>query len=83
MSDYRPVDCGIHSMYEEAILLRRRLHLRWRTPDGKVRDESIKPLDVVARNGEEFLLLRDAAHNEISVRLDHILHCEALTKEQE
>jgi Rho-binding antiterminator len=82
MSDYRPVDCAVHSRYEEAILLRRRLRLRWRAAEGGVREEIVEPLDVVTREGEEFLRLRDGAHQELSVRLDHILHSETVVQEK-
>lgn len=73
MTDYRPVDCDTHSRYEEAIVLRRRLHLRWRTADGTLREETVRPRDVVAQHGEEFLIATDAAGEELRIRLDHIV----------
>jgi transcriptional antiterminator Rof (Rho-off) len=72
VTDYRPVDCDTHSRYEEAILLRRRLRLTWRTPEGAIREELVQPLDVFAREGEEFLLVRVAGEEPLQLRLDHI-----------
>jgi transcriptional antiterminator Rof (Rho-off) len=78
MTDYRPIDCDLHSRYEEAIVLRRLLQLRWHTSEGSVRDEVVKPLDILASAGEEFLIVRDAGHNELRLRLDYILSATAV-----
>jgi transcriptional antiterminator Rof (Rho-off) len=78
MSDYRPVDCDTHSRYEEAIVLRRQLRLKWRTPEGTVREEVVRPVDVLTHQGEEFLVVHTAAKEELRVRLDHITQAETV-----
>jgi transcriptional antiterminator Rof (Rho-off) len=73
VTDYRPVDCDTHSRYEEAVLLRRRLRLKWRTSNGEVREELVRPVDVITKKGEEFLLAHTTDGEELMLRLDHIL----------
>jgi len=68
MSDYRPIPCALHSEYELAIMHRRRVQLRWTGGD-----EPVLPLDLVARNGEEFLIFERSDGQRQEVRLDHIL----------
>ena len=81
MSAYSPVDCDTHSRYEEAVLMRRPLRLKWRTQAGTIRQARITPLDVVTANGEEFFVVRDPSSEDLRVRLDHILSAETLSGE--
>jgi Rho-binding antiterminator len=74
MTDYTPVDCGLHSEYELAILHQDKLELSWREADGKARIETIIPLDLRTRNNEEFLLVSGADGTELEIRLDRITH---------
>jgi Rho-binding antiterminator len=72
MTDYEPVDCGIYSGYELAILRRRRLRLTWRDEDGLTRIDTVQPVDLETRCGEEFLLIEDSCGRRREIRLDHI-----------
>ena len=53
MTDYVPIDCGLHSEYELAIIQKRKLQIAWRDPDGTSHLEIITPLDLVTAAGEE------------------------------
>ncbi len=72
MTDYHPIDCGLHSEYELAIMHRQRLRLCWQDPDGTEHIEVIMPLDLQTRAGEEFLIVRTAAGERLHIRLDRI-----------
>ena len=73
MTDYTPIDCGLYSEYELAIMHQRSVQLTWHDADGTVHIGSCQPLDLRARQGEEFMLVRDAAGMEQEIRLDYIM----------
>ncbi len=72
MTDYRPIDCGLHSEYELAIMQGRRLTLRWHEAGGEARRETLLPIDLVTRDGAEYLLAEDRDGRRLEIRLDHI-----------
>jgi Rho-binding antiterminator len=72
MTDYQPVDCRVYSGYELAILRRRRLRLTWRDDGDLTRIDTVRPLDLETRGGEEFLLIEDSQGGRRSIRLDRI-----------
>lgn len=72
MTDYQPIDCGLYSQYELAVMRRTPLTLCWRGNDGLSHLERLFPEDLVTRNGEEFLVLRNGAGEQFRVRLDRI-----------
>ncbi len=72
MTDYTPIDCGLHSEYELAIMHGRRLQLRWRDEAGKAHNELLRPLDLQACNKEEFLVVENSQGERMRLRLDHI-----------
>ncbi len=72
MTDYRPIDCGLYSQYELAIMHRTPLTLCWRDKDGLSHLETLLPEDLETRSGEEFLVLRNGAGERLEVRLDRI-----------
>jgi Rho-binding antiterminator len=73
MTDYTPIDCGIYSEYELAIMQQNVLQLTWQDADGTMHIGVCQPLDLRTRQGEEFMLVRDAAGMEREIRLDHIM----------
>ena len=73
MSDYQPIDCGLHSEYELAIMHRTPLVLSWRGTDGLDHLETLLPKDLETCRGEEFLVLLNAAGEQLKVRLDRIV----------
>lgn len=75
MTDYKPIDCGLYSEYEVAILHRSRLRLSWRDGDETVHIEVITPNDLRTCRGEEFLVVTGQDGSQQEIRLDRILHC--------
>lgn len=57
MTDYRPVDCALHSEYELAIMQRRRLHPGWLGNDAMPRIKVVMPADLYTRQGEEYMVV--------------------------
>jgi Rho-binding antiterminator len=76
-SSYNPVDCGLHSRFELAVMRARPLILGWRQPDGAVRREPVLPLDLATREGAEYLLV-EAGGERLQLRLDWIVDNDAL-----
>ncbi|MGE5624867.1 MAG: transcriptional antiterminator, Rof [Bacillota bacterium] len=72
MTDYQPIACGLYSQYESAVMHRTPLTLCWRGADGMSHLETLVPEDLVTRNGEEFLVVRNGAGEQFRVRLDRI-----------
>ena len=72
MTDYRPVDCDLHSEYELAIMQRSKIMLSWQDVAGSVHTEAVSPLDLRTRNGEEFMVFSTGTGTEREIRLDHI-----------
>lgn len=73
MTDYTPIDCGLHSEYELAIMRRQSLRLAWRDTQDTVHIGLYRPLDLCTRQGEEFMVVTDADGNESHIRLDYIM----------
>lgn len=72
MSDYKPVACDAHSLYELAVMQKQRATIRWQ--DGEsVTEAQLLPVDVVTSNREEFLVCDDDSGNRYRIRLDRIL----------
>jgi Rho-binding antiterminator len=75
MTDYTPIDCGLHSQYELAIMQRQRLQLSWTTDSHPVTACTVLPVDIFTRAGQEFLQVRDEKDREHTIRLDRITAC--------
>lgn len=72
MSDYQPIDCGLHSKLELAIMHGSVIPVRIHRPDEEASQQHIKPLDLVTRNQEEYLLFEDEEGREVELRLDYL-----------
>lgn len=70
---YQPIACVNYELFEVAILRKRPLHLIW-SEDNVIYDQTITPVNLETRQGEEFLILRDAQGESHRVRLDRIRH---------
>ncbi|MCW8917292.1 MAG: transcriptional antiterminator, Rof [Gammaproteobacteria bacterium] len=70
---YTPIDCGLYSQYEVAILHRTPLQLRWHDEAGREQNARILPRDLQIRDHVEYLLVEDSNGATFAVRLDHIL----------
>jgi len=71
-TDYRPIDCDQHSALE--LLAMRRVSVTARATDEGGAALTLQGVvsDVLTRRGEEFLVLRDPAGRERSIRLDRL-----------
>ena len=78
MTDYTPVDCGLHSEYELAIMQRRRLVLSWHDEGQIDHSETVTPVDLYTLDGGKFLRVRDSHDLKHIIRLDRITACEFL-----
>ena len=72
MSDYIPIDCALHSEYELAIMHHHKLRLSWEDIDGQTHVETVTPTDLLARQRQEFLVLRNQNQQTFELRLDRI-----------
>ena len=72
-TDYKPIDCNLYSGYELAIMHRNRLQVSWRDAQGTCRIEVLVPVDLRARQGEEFLVASDSLGAKREIRLDRII----------
>lgn len=70
---YVPVDCGLHSEYELAIMQRQLLTLRWQDENGTLHDASLLPVDLLTRDSQEFLIAHDKNNIRYEIRLDRII----------
>jgi Rho-binding antiterminator len=72
-TDYVPVDCGLYSEYELAIMHRDRLRLSWRDSAGNAHIGVVTPTDLRTRNGAEFMIVTAQDGAKLEIRLDRIL----------
>ena len=72
VSNYQPVDCSIHDRFEAAIVKREPITVELMIDD-KWKTAQVIPLNVFARNGEEFFEFQFSKGAERrSVRLDKV-----------
>jgi len=73
-TDYVPIDCGLYSEYELAIMHGDRLRLGWRDNAGHAHIGIVTPTDLFTREGAEFMIVMDADGETAVIRLDRITH---------
>ncbi len=78
MSDYTPIDCGVYSEYELAIMRKWQLRIGWRDTQGLSHIEVLLPRDLQTRHGEEFLLAETLSGEQLEIRLDQITEARRL-----
>ncbi len=71
-SDYKPIDCGLHSRYELLAMRRARVVLHYRDEAEKDHRVRGRVVDVFTRRGAEYLRLKEG-RGSLEVRLDHII----------
>ncbi len=81
--NYTPIDCGVYSEYELAIMHRRRLRLHWQDADGIDHVESVMPQDLLTREKSEYLIAERRDGSTLQLRLDHILRAAVADKLEE
>jgi len=73
MADYQSIECGLHSQYELAIMHQQKITLRWQDADKNIYDDTLLPIDLIAKDGEEFLIAKTNNGKQYKIRLDRIL----------
>ena len=71
---YIPVECGLHSAYELAIMHKNILQLVWSDPDTTQHKEKVMPLDLRTIDHKEYLIAKTDNNELHQIRLDKILH---------
>ncbi len=74
MTNYKAIDCGQHSEFELAIMHKKWLTLSWQLPDEVKQVIKVKPVDLIAKDHEEFLKVIDETNKTHLIRLDYIKH---------
>ena len=72
MSSYQPIACGLHELYQLAVMQRKPLDLVWTDVNGKKHVDRGLPKDVCTRRKGEFLLCNTEHKGMIEIRLDFI-----------
>ena len=73
-NSYQPIDCGLHSSYELAIMHKLMLQLCWTETDGQRRVANVLPLDLITREHCEYLIGQTNDGELHHIRLDRISH---------
>lgn len=69
---YQPIACALHDKYEIAIMFSQQIRIKWLDENDVSHEETVTPTDLLVKDGEEFLLARQADDREICVRLDRV-----------
>lgn len=69
---YVPIECGLHSEYELAIMHRNTMLLTWLDQNGIQLRKKVMPLDLVTRDGQEYLVAISDDGKQFEIRLDKI-----------
>lgn len=77
-SEYRPVDCGLHSEYELMAMHRSRVRLVYFSENSGLLSAEGVVWDVLTRDKAEYLVLKIAAEPLLYTRLDRIRAVERL-----
>ncbi|MEL6814574.1 MAG: hypothetical protein AAFP03_07145 [Cyanobacteria bacterium J06598_3] len=68
MTDYRPIDCGLHDKLEAAATLHRRCNISYLTETGETIKTESTIVDIYANNGADYCKLED----DTIIRLDRL-----------
>lgn len=75
---YHPIPCADYSRYECAIVKHQKLRLAWQDEQHLLQLHTVKPVDLLTRASEEFIIVLDEENQRHRVRLDYIRHCSIL-----
>ena len=73
IDNYIPIDCGLHSEYELAIMHKTKINLSWIDSDNLKHTESVMPIDLVIKTKQEFLKIQTQDNKINEIRLDKII----------
>ena len=69
---YTPIDCGLYSEYEVAILHRQRLRMTWQDEKGNEQTDDVLPQDLKTEDKREYLIATGSDGSLKRIRLDLI-----------
>ena len=70
---YKPIQCGLHSEYELAIMHQLNLQLSWLDQQDTEHHEKVRPLDLKTKDHQEYLVVKSKKGVHHEIRLDKIL----------
>lgn len=70
--DYKPIECGLHSEYELAIMHKSKIQLIWIDDNGQELSELAEPVDLLTREKQEYLKIQTRNNGLFEIRLDKI-----------
>jgi Rho-binding antiterminator len=70
---YEPIECGLHSEYELAIMHQIKVMLSWQETGKTTQTEEVKPINMIVRDKQEFIKVRTNNNKDIEIRLDNIV----------
>jgi len=70
---YIPINCGLHSEYELAIMHKTRVTIKWESPENSEHSDTVIPVDLIIKNNQEFLKTINSDNVINEIRLDKIL----------
>lgn len=73
MSDYKPINCGLHSELELLAMRRKLVRLEVMLENDQKQEISGRVLDVYTREGAEYLQMMGKQGQTIKLRLDRII----------
>ena len=73
-NSYIPIECGLHSEYELAIIHKEKCILKWNDDNNVQQTETILPLDIFIKNKQEFLKFITTDNTTLEIRLDKIIN---------
>ncbi len=76
---YHPIPCADYSRYECAIVQNQKLRLAWQDRRNLLQLHTVRPVDLLTRASEEFIIVLDEESHRHQVRLDYICHCAILS----
>lgn len=78
---YEPIECGLHSEYELAIMHKSAIQLTWIDDNQHTRSEQVKPVDLVTREKQEYLKAQTRDNILLEIRLDKIQRFKVISPE--
>jgi len=75
---YIPIECGLHSKYELAIMHKTKSTLQWLDSNNTKQTETVIPVDIFVNNKQEYLKVTTAANRTLKIRLDKIVRLQPI-----
>lgn len=72
MTDYKPIDCGLHDQLELFVMRKKPITINWHEPGHERKVIELLPEDIFTKNHEEFLVARNTQGTTQTIRLDYI-----------